>query len=266
MALRLVENRQLLTIKAEKSLRIMVEKLANSINKNIVLQVNHVTKQVKLDDKSLTILHGIDLEVNKGETLAIVGSSGSGKTTLLSLLAGLDLPSSGEIFLKQQPLHLFDEEQRSQVRAKYVGFIFQQFLLINSLTALENIMVPAELAQIKQARSLALKLLADVGLSERGDHFPSQLSGGEQQRVAIARAFITQPEILFADEPTGNLDSKTGEHITDLLFQLNQQFGTTLVLVTHDQKLAQRCQRIIEMDSGNLMRDSAVNHLTSNLA
>ena len=224
-----------------------------NINTDTILEVKQLTKSVKLENKQLTILKPIDLVVNAGETLAIVGSSGSGKTTLLSLLAGLDLPSAGEVYLKQQALHQLDEEQRSQVRAEHVGFIFQQFLLINSLTALENIMLPAELANKSNAKELALTLLNDVGLAERGDHFPNQLSGGEQQRVAIARAFITQPDILFADEPTGNLDSNTGQHIANLLFNLNQQYGTTLVLVTHDQKLAQRCQKQIEMADGHLI-------------
>ncbi len=242
---------------AKESLKNLTEKEISekNIDKTTILKVSKVSKQVKLAEKSLTILHGIDLEVNQGETVAIIGSSGSGKTTLLSLLAGLDLPTTGEVYLNNQPLHLFDEEQRSQVRAKHVGFVFQQFLLIDSLTALENIMVPAELAQRTDAKALAQKLLAEVGLSEREDHFPNQLSGGEQQRVAIARAFITQPDILFADEPTGNLDTQTGEHIIKLLFQLNRQHGTTLILVTHDAKLAQRCQRNIEMDSGKLISD-----------
>jgi putative ABC transport system ATP-binding protein len=239
----------------KRNLRIMAIESKNSIDNQKILSVCNVSKQVKLADKSLTILHGINFEVNKGETVAIIGASGSGKTSLLSLLAGLDVPSLGEIYLANQPIHLFSEEQRSQIRAEHVGFVFQQFLLIESLTALENIMVPAELAQTKNAKALALKLLADVGLSERAEHFPNQLSGGEQQRVAIARAFITQPEILFADEPTGNLDTKTGEHIIDLLFDLNERQGTTLILVTHDHKLAQRCQRNIEMDSGKLIFD-----------
>lgn len=224
-----------------------------NITVETLLKVTQLTKVVKVEHKKLTILHPIDLEVKAAETLAIVGSSGSGKTTLLSLLAGLDLPSSGQVYLKNQPLHQFNEEQRSEIRAKHVGFIFQQFLLINSLTALENVMLPAELANKSDAKALALQLLKDVGLSDRSDHFPSQLSGGEQQRVAIARAFIAKPDVLFADEPTGNLDSKTGEHIADLLFNLNKQFGTTLILVTHDQKLAARCQRQIEMEAGHLI-------------
>jgi putative ABC transport system ATP-binding protein len=218
-----------------------------------ILKVNALTKSVQLEGKTLALLQPINLDVETGDTLAIVGSSGSGKTTLLSLLAGLDLPSSGEVYLKNHALHQLNEEQRSQVRANHVGFIFQQFLLINSLTALENIMLPAELARLNNAEQQGLELLAKVGLKERANHYPSQLSGGEQQRVAIARAFIAQPDILFADEPTGNLDSKTGQHIADLLFDLNQQFGTTLVLVTHDQKLANRCQRQVVMDSGTLV-------------
>ncbi len=222
--------------------------------------MKQLTKTVTLEHKQLTILKPIDLVVNAGETLAIVGSSGSGKTTLLSLLAGLDLPSSGEVYLKKQALHKLDEEQRSQIRAEHIGFIFQQFLLINSLTALENVMLPAELANKANAKELALTLLNDVGLADRCEHFPNQLSGGEQQRVAIARAFISQPDVLFADEPTGNLDSNTGQHITNLLFNLNKQYGTTLVLVTHDQKLAQRCHKQIEMADGHLIAEQ--NNLT----
>ena len=217
-----------------------------------ILKVRALTKSVQLEDKTLALLQPIDLEVNMGDTLAIVGSSGSGKTTLLSLLAGLDLPTSGEVYLKNHALHQFNEEERSQVRAHHVGFIFQQFLLINSLTALENVMLPAELANVKDAQERGKALLAQVGLADRANHYPSQLSGGEQQRVAIARAFISKPDILFADEPTGNLDSKTGQHIADLLFDLNAKQGTTLVLVTHDQKLANRCMRQVEMDSGTL--------------
>jgi len=222
-----------------------------------ILKVHALTKSVQLEDKTLELLQPLELNVNVGETLAIVGSSGSGKTTLLSLLAGLDLPTSGEVYLKNHALHQFNEEQRSQVRANHVGFIFQQFLLINSLTALENVMLPAELANLSDAQQRGKALLAQVGLSERANHYPSQLSGGEQQRVAIARAFISDPDILFADEPTGNLDNKTGEHIADLLFELNQKQRTTLVLVTHDHKLARRCQRQVEMDGGVLTEKTA---------
>ena len=200
----------------------------------------------------------MDLSVSAGDSLAIVGASGSGKSTLLSIIAGLDLPSSGEVFLKNQPLHQFNEEQRSAVRAQHVGFIFQQFLLINSLTALENIMLPAELAGMDNPEQLARELLAKVDLADRAEHYPSQLSGGEQQRVAIARAFISKPDILFADEPTGNLDTKTGLHIADLLFEINKQQGTTLILVTHDPKLAARCQRQVTMESGQLTETDAL--------
>ena len=227
-------------------------KVQSEIKAESILKVSSLTKSVQLEDKTLELLQPIDLTVNSGETIAIVGSSGSGKTTLLSILAGLDLPSSGEVYLKNHGLHQLNEEQRSQVRANHVGFIFQQFLLINSLTALENVMLPAELANIDDAESRGKELLEKVGLGDRLDHYPSQLSGGEQQRVAIARAFISKPDILFADEPTGNLDTKTGLHITQLLFELNEQLGTTLVLVTHDTKLAAKCQRQVEMDSGVL--------------
>ena len=222
------------------------------VNSESILKVNGLTKSVQLEGKSLSLLQPVNLHVNSGETLAIIGSSGSGKTTLLSILAGLDLPTTGEVYIKNQPLHQFNEEQRSEVRAKHVGFIFQQFLLVNSLTALENVMLPAELANIENAKDKGMKLLEQVGLSDRLDHFPSQLSGGEQQRVAIARAFISQPDILFADEPTGNLDTKTCKYIADLLFDLNTRLGTTLVLVTHDPKLAARCNRQVKMDSGVL--------------
>lgn len=222
------------------------------VDPKVILAVKSLTKSVELDDKVLELLQPVSLTVNSKETLAIVGSSGSGKTTLLSILAGLDLPSSGEVYLKNNALHQLNEEQRSGVRAKHVGFIFQQFLLINSLTALENVMLPAELANIDNAEQQAMALLEQVGLGKRAQHFPSQLSGGEQQRVAIARAFISKPDILFADEPTGNLDTKTGQHIENLLFDLNEEQGTTLILVTHDQKLAARCQRQVKMDSGVL--------------
>lgn len=217
-----------------------------------MLKVTSVNKSVEVNNKPLSILQNIDLEVNAGDTLAIVGASGSGKSTLLSLIAGLDTPTSGEIFLHDQPLHQFNEEERSAVRAAHVGFIFQQFLLINSLTALENVMLPAELANIEQPKQKALALLEKVGLLERAEHFPAQLSGGEQQRVAIARAFITQPDILFADEPTGNLDSNTGNIVENLLFDIHQQYGTTLILVTHDLTLAQRCQKQVQMKAGQL--------------
>jgi len=238
-----------------------------TFNSEIILKTQSLIKTVAVENKKLQLLKGIDLTVYQGETVAIVGSSGSGKTTLLSLLAGLDLPSQGEVYLKNKPLHQLNEEERSQVRADHVGFIFQQFLLVNSLTALENVMLPAELANNANAKVEAEALLAQVGLTERINHFPSQLSGGEQQRVAIARAFISKPEVLFADEPTGNLDKKTSEHITDLLFDLNKQHGTTLVLVTHDLTLAKRCQRSVEMQDGHLLdATSAQNALIDAIA
>lgn len=212
-----------------------------------------LAKSVKLTEGSLTILHDISLTINRGETVAIVGASGSGKSTLLSLLAGLDVPSQGEVYLAGRPLHRLSEDERAAVRAADVGFVFQSFLLLPSLTALENVTLPAELAGIKDARARGLALLQQVGLSERADFFPAQLSGGEQQRVAIARAFITQPAVLFADEPSANLDAATGQKIEDLLFKLNAEQGTTLVLVTHNTELAQRCQRQYRMQAGRFI-------------
>lgn len=212
-----------------------------------------MAKRVNLTEGSLTILHDISLTINRGESVAIVGASGSGKSTLLSLLAGLDQPSAGEVYLAGQPLHQLSEDQRAAVRASQVGFVFQSFLLLPALTALENVTLPAELAGDRRARARGLELLQQVGLSERADFYPSQLSGGEQQRVAIARAFITQPAILFADEPSANLDAVTGQRVEDLLFELNQQQGTTLVLVTHSDALAQRCQRQLKMQAGRFI-------------
>ncbi len=205
-----------------------------------------------VNDNDLHILRDIGFAVKPGESIAIVGASGSGKSTLLSLLAGLDSPSKGEIYLDGEPIHQFNEEQRAQLRGKSVGFIFQAFMLVQSLTALENVMLPAELAGKDNAKQMAEELLERVGLGDRVSHFPNQLSGGEQQRVAIARAFITKPKILFADEPSANLDGKNGHMIEDLLFELNQQYGATLVLVTHDDKLAGRCERILRMCDGEL--------------
>lgn len=219
----------------------------------IHIKATHLAKRVNVSEGSLTILHDISLTINRGESVAIVGASGSGKSTLLSLLAGLDLPSEGEVLLAGHPLHQFSEDQRAEVRAKHVGFVFQSFLLLPALTALENVTLPAELAGDRQARARGLALLEQVGLSARADFYPAQLSGGEQQRVAIARAFITQPDILFADEPSANLDAVTGQRIEDLLFDLNEQQGTTLVLVTHSQALAQRCQRQLLMQAGQFI-------------
>lgn len=218
----------------------------------LLIQVNNLSQRVSIGKEQLTILEQIQLQVKSGESLAIVGASGSGKSTLLGLLAGLDLPSEGEIFIAGQALHDMDEEQRAQLRAEKIGFVFQSFLLIPELTALENVMLPAELRGMKQARELAIALLHDVGLGERLHHKPAKLSGGEQQRVALARAFIGQPELLLADEPTGNLDQHTGQKIIDLLFKMNRDSGASLVIVTHDLALAARCQRQVRMQAGRL--------------
>ena len=206
----------------------------------------------QLDAQTLTILEGIDFEVKPGESVALVGASGSGKSTLLGLLAGLDTASHGDILINGQSLAELNEEQRAQLRGQYIGFVFQSFLLLPTLTALENVMLPAELQGQKHSEQRARELLAQVGLSERLRHFPSQLSGGEQQRVAIARAFMTQPDILLADEPTGNLDTHTGAQIIELLFELNKTHGTTLLMVTHDEVLAARCERRLVMTAGRL--------------
>lgn len=218
----------------------------------MMIQTSAVTKRVDTSAGSLTILHAIDLAIKAGESVAIVGASGSGKSTLLALLAGLDIATSGQVLIENEDLGGLDEEQRAKLRADKIGFIFQSFLLIPSLTALENVMLPAELAGRRDAAAQARELLTKVGLSERLSHYPNQLSGGEQQRVAIARAFVGTPKILFADEPTGNLDSKTGAKVEALLFEMNQAYGTTLVMVTHDSKLAQQCDRVLVMDAGNL--------------
>ena len=212
-----------------------------------------VVKTVQLTESELTILQDIHLTINQGATVAIVGASGSGKSTLLGILAGLDQASSGEVYLAGQPLHQLTEDERAELRARSVGFVFQSFLLLPSLTALENVTLPAELAGMPDARARGLELLAQVGLSHRADFFPNQMSGGEQQRVAIARAFITRPAVLFADEPSANLDATTGRKIEDLLFSLNAEQGTTLVLVTHNDELAARCQRQHRMQAGRFV-------------
>ena len=220
------------------------------MNLETMIKTVDLGKTVETSEGQLTILRGIDLEIKKSETVAIVGASGSGKTTLLSLIAGLDVPSRGEIYLADRELTAMDEEQRAKVRGEMVGFVFQTFQLLASLTAIENVMLPAELRNDPDAEKKAMELLRRVGLEHRTKHYPRQLSGGEQQRVAIARAFASSAEILFADEPTGNLDTKTGAHIIDLLFDLNKEFGTTLVLVTHDERIASRCDRSIQISSG----------------
>jgi putative ABC transport system ATP-binding protein len=218
-----------------------------------VIETRAVAKIVPTSEGELVILEGIDLEINAGESVAIVGASGSGKTTLLGILAGLDVPTSGTVILCGAELTALDEEERAKVRGEQIGFVFQTFQLLGSLTALENVMLPAELRGDSEAERDARDLLAKVGLAERLDHYPRQLSGGEQQRVAIARAFASRPNVLFADEPTGNLDTRTGQKIIELLFELNAEFDTTLVLVTHDDRLAARCQRTIEIASGRLV-------------
>jgi len=215
-------------------------------------QAQQLEKIVETSEGPLQILQPINVAINAGETVAIVGASGSGKSTLLSLLAGLDLATSGEVLIDNEKLSELDEEQRAKVRADKVGFIFQQFLLVPSLSALENVMLPAELAGHKGAEKEARELLAKVGLEDRWHHYPNQLSGGEQQRVAIARAFVGQPKILFADEPTGNLDTHTGDKVEQLLFDLNKDYGTTLIMVTHDNQLAEKCQRVLRMEAGEL--------------
>ncbi len=214
------------------------------------LNVRNLGKRVALPDHELTILDGVEFIVDKGEAIAIVGASGSGKSTLLGLLAGLDTPTSGSVELEGEPLSALDEDGRARVRGARVGFVFQNFQLLPSLTAVENVMLPLELRGDGDATAQARAMLGKVGLDARLDHYPRQLSGGEQQRVALARAFVTRPSVLFADEPTGNLDTETGHSIIELLFSLNHDAGTTLVLVTHDDALAQRCGRVLRLDGG----------------
>lgn len=218
----------------------------------MVLESSKLTREVSSPEGTLTIVDGIDLGIARGESVAIIGASGAGKSTLLALLAGLDLPTAGQVILDGQDLTRLDEDGRAALRAQRVGFVFQSFHLIPSLTALENVMLPLELAGDRQARAAALAVLERVGLAERAKHYPRQLSGGERQRVAIARAFVGRPLILFADEPTGNLDAATGNRVANLLFELNAEHGTTLVLVTHDKTLASRCDRTVSLDAGRL--------------
>jgi putative ABC transport system ATP-binding protein len=218
-----------------------------------VLEASRLGKQVSSPDGTLAILSDVSLAIARGETVAVMGASGAGKSTLLALLAGLDEPTAGTVRLAGNELTALDEDGRAAVRARHVGFVFQSFHLVPSLTALENAMLPLELAGRTDARAKALDVLGKVGLGERVGHYPRQLSGGEQQRVAIARAFVTRPDVLFADEPTGNLDSATGGRIMDLLFGLNHDAGATLVLVTHDRELAARCGRVIRLDAGRVV-------------
>jgi putative ABC transport system ATP-binding protein len=222
-----------------------------------VLAAVGLGKQVSSPEGTLAILAEVSLAIRRGETVAVMGASGAGKSTLLALLAGLDEPSSGKIQLAGNELTALDEDGRAAVRARHVGFVFQSFHLVPSLTALENVMLPLELSGRSDARAAALEVLGRVGLAGRVGHYPRQLSGGEQQRVAIARAFVTRPDVLFADEPTGNLDTATGERIMDLLFGLNADTGATLVLVTHDRTLAERCGRVIRLDAGRVVGERA---------
>jgi putative ABC transport system ATP-binding protein len=223
----------------------------------IVLEAKNVSKTVASPDGALTILADVSVTVRTGETLAIVGASGAGKSTLLALLAGLDTPSTGRVLIAGIDLTELDEDGRAGIRGKHVGFVFQSFHLIPSLTAIENVMLPLELGGRRDARQAAAAALGQVGLTPRMAHYPKQLSGGEQQRVAIARAFVTHPKLLFADEPTGNLDTATGQRITDLLFDLNRSSQSTLVLVTHDRGLAKRCNRVLELDAGHTVNGQA---------
>jgi putative ABC transport system ATP-binding protein len=221
------------------------------MQEQIVLEAKNVSKTVASPAGALTILADVSLTVRTGESLAIVGASGAGKSTLLALLAGLDSPSTGRVLIAGVDLTELDEDGRAAIRGKHVGFVFQSFHLIPSLTAIENVMLPLELSGRRDARQAAGAALEQVGLTPRSAHYPKQLSGGEQQRVAIARAFVAQPAVLFADEPTGNLDTATGQRITDLLFELNRARSGTLVLVTHDRTLAARCDRMLELDAGH---------------
>ncbi|HXW10577.1 MAG TPA: ABC transporter ATP-binding protein [Steroidobacteraceae bacterium] len=222
-----------------------------------VLAAENIGKEVSSPEGTLAILAGVSVAIRRGESVAVVGASGAGKSTLLALLAGLDEPTTGRAWLAGHDLTALDEDGRAAVRARHVGFVFQSFHLLPSLTALENVMLPLELARRPDARAAAKDVLARVGLAGRLGHYPRQLSGGEQQRVAIARAFVTQPDVLFADEPTGNLDAATGERIMDLLFGLNGATRTTLVLVTHDRALAARCDRVIRLDAGRVLAPAA---------
>jgi putative ABC transport system ATP-binding protein len=221
------------------------------MQESVVLEARNVSKTVTSPEGPLTILADVSLSVRAGETLAIVGASGAGKSTLLALLAGLDSPSTGRVFIAGTDLTELDEDGRAAIRGRHVGFVFQSFHLIPSLTAIENVMLPLELVNRRDARAAAAEALQQVGLTPRRAHYPKQLSGGEQQRVAIARAFVTHPAVLFADEPTGNLDTHTGQRVTDLLFELNRSTGSTLILVTHDRTLAGRCGRMLELDAGH---------------
>lgn len=234
--------------------KLAVEQFVPVVNNDQpIIQVSNLTREVYTGGDKLTILQDINLQVNAGESVAIVGASGSGKSTLLGLLAGLDVPTCGTVFLDGEDIFKLNEDERAILRGKLLGFMFQSFQLLPSLTALENVMLPLELSDADNAREIAHNWLVRVGLKDRIGHYPKQLSGGEQQRVAIARAFVTHPKMLFADEPTGNLDAATGAQIIDLMFQINREQGTTLVLVTHDKNLSTRCSRVIELVAGQVV-------------
>ena len=220
-----------------------------------IVRAEGLTKQVTTPDHALTIVSNASFEVRAGEAIAILGASGSGKSTLLGLLAGLDVPTSGRVWIGTEDLFALDEDGRARLRGQMVGFVFQSFQLLPALTALENVMLPLELARGADCAARARAVLGRVGLAERLGHYPRQLSGGEQQRVAVARAFVTEPRLLFADEPTGNLDSATGEQIIELLFEMNRERGTTLVLVTHDAELAKRCDRRIHIAAAEITHE-----------
>ena len=219
---------------------------------NQVLSARGIGKTVKSGDSDLVILREIDLAVTPGEAVAVVGASGSGKSTLLAILAGLDTPTAGEVHIDGRELFALNEDQRAELRGRSVGFVFQSFQLLPALTALENVMLPLELSQDARAEELAVEMLRRVGLGERLQHYPKHLSGGEQQRVALARAFVVRPKLLFADEPTGSLDAESGAAVIRLLFEMNREYGTTLVLVTHDEQLASRCQRVVRLVAGRI--------------
>jgi len=220
-----------------------------------IVKCEGLTKQVSTPDHVLTIVKDVAFEVRAGEAVAILGASGSGKSTLLGLLAGLDVPTSGRVAIDGEDLFALDEDGRARLRGRMVGFVFQSFQLLPALTAVENVMLPLELSGGADASARARAILGRVGLGERLGHYPRQLSGGEQQRVAVARAFVTEPKLLFADEPTGNLDSQTGEHIIELLFEMNRERGATLVLVTHDHELASRCDRRLHIAAGEITHE-----------
>ncbi len=231
----------------------ILETMADDITVRPIIKAVDLTHSVTTGSRTITILEDVSIEIHGGESVAVVGASGSGKTTLLALLAGLDVPSSGRVYTDGEDLSAMDEDGRARARRDRIGFVFQSFQLLPALTALENVMLPLELAGDANARRRASNILQRVGLADRLEHYPRQLSGGEQQRVAIARAFVVEPKVVFADEPTGNLDARTGEEIVTQMFDLNRERGTTLVLVTHDERLAARCQRRIELAAGRIV-------------